>query len=113
MMATGVITRFTIALNYAALSYDVYMILLSMPSITEGNEGKLRQLLKTDKNILWAVKTIGRYNLILYVCAKDSDRLHETLTSLRVSFASEIKNYETLLAYEEHKYTYFPENVPL
>jgi len=113
LVQSGVITRFIIALNYAALSYDVYMILLSMPSISEENEPKLRQILKTDKNILWAVKTVGRYNLILYVCANDSDRLHETLTTLRVNFASEIKNYETLLAYEEHKYTYFAENMPL
>lgn len=109
MISNKVILDFIPVINYAALSYNIYAILLNIHGLTEKKEATLKQFLNTDENILWAVKTIGRYNIMIYVCTKNSESLHRTLNDLRSYFPEDIKNYETLIAYEEYKYTYFPD----
>ncbi|MDI6737200.1 MAG: hypothetical protein QME12_01650 [Nanoarchaeota archaeon] len=46
---------------------------------------------------------------MLYVCVKNNDELHETISSLRAYLPNDIRSYEPLIAYEEFHYTYFPE----
>jgi len=58
---------------------------------------------------LWAVKTIGNYNVMIYLAVDKPEDLHDTLNKIRSTFANRIKSYKTLIAYEEYKYTYFPE----
>jgi DNA-binding Lrp family transcriptional regulator len=109
MVNSGLIKAFIPVINYAALSYNVYAILLNLQGLTNEKEKTLNQFLNTDENILWAVKAIGRYNILIYIGTKNPDDLHKTLTSLRNYFPKSIRNYETLIAYEEYKYTYFPD----
>ena len=102
----GFIIKYTPAINYYALSYQVYAILLSIDSFYDKTENKLKSFLEKDENVLWAVKTIGRYNTMIYICTEKANQLHETLNHLRTNF--DVKNYKTLIAYKEYKYTYFP-----
>lgn len=94
--------------NYSLLGYTVYAVLMNIHNLSSGKENMLKEFLKTNDNVLWAVKTMGKYNLLMYVCVKKSDELHQTLIDLRYLFSSDIKDYETLIAYEEYVYTYFP-----
>ena len=71
----------------------------------------IRIFLINDPNVLWAVKTIGKYNVVAYVCVNSNEELHRTLIGLRGLFPNQVKDYETLIAYESHKYTYFPDYV--
>ena len=109
MINRGIILGFVPIINYAALSYNIYAVLLNIHGLTDKKEATLKQFLKLNGNILWSVKTIGRYKILSYVCTKNPEDLHKTLIELRSYFPEEIKNYETLIAYEEYKYTYFPD----
>ena len=64
-----------------------------------------------DKNTLWAVKTIGRFNVLIYLLVKSIDELQESVMRLRGLFPKQINHYETLIAYEEYKYIYFPKDL--
>jgi Lrp/AsnC family leucine-responsive transcriptional regulator len=109
MMQQGLILRFVPIVNYSVLGYTIYAILMNINNLGKEKENKLKNFLKGDENVLWAVKTIGRYNLLMYLCTKKSDELHQALIQLKELFSSDIKDYETLIAYEEYKYTYLPE----
>jgi Lrp/AsnC family transcriptional regulator for asnA, asnC and gidA len=113
LMATGIIKKFIPVINYSALGYSNYAFMLNIKGLTDKKEAKLKQILSTDKNILWAVKTIGRYNVLMYVCVPNTEELHKTMMNLRAHFPGELNNYETLIAYEEYKFTYFPECIRL
>ena len=104
----GVIKKFVPVINYASLSYNVYAILLRVNSLKEKEEA-LKNFLQNDKNVLWSVKCVGKYNVLIYVCVHTNEELHETLNELRTHFPENIVDYETLIAYEEYKYTYFPD----
>ena len=77
-------------------------------SLDDKKEKLLEVFLNNDKNILWAVKTIGKFNVLIYVLAKNTKQLQETSLKLRSLFPNQINSYETLILYKEYKYTYFP-----
>jgi len=109
MIKEKLILSFVPIINYSVLGYTTYVVLMDIHNLSKEKEKSLEHFLKGNENILWSVKTIGKYNLLVYVCVKKSDELHQTLMKLREIFSSDIKDYETLIAYEEYKYTYFPE----
>lgn len=105
MISSGIIRRFVPVVNYAALSYSTYVLLLRTNNL---DEKLIKQFIDSDKNIFWAAKTTGKFNLVFYVLTKTTEELHETVNNLRRIFGKGIIAYETLIAYEEYKYTYFP-----
>ena len=108
LINSGIIINFTPVINYASLNYNIYAVLLQINNLKDQKESTLKQFLNSDKNILWAVKTLGKFNVLIYVCVNNTEDLHETLLNLRNYFPNDIKDYETLIAYEEFKYTYYP-----
>jgi len=111
MVNSGVIIKFIPVINYTSLSYNLYTILLNISALDEAKEKTLKNFLTSDRNTLWAVKTIGRFNVLIYLLVKDIDELQETLFKLRSLFPKQINHYETLIAYEEYKYVYFPRDL--
>ncbi|MEK6864009.1 MAG: Lrp/AsnC family transcriptional regulator [Nanoarchaeota archaeon] len=110
MVDEGIIIGFVPIINYSALGYSVYAVLVLINGLSADKESRLKQFINSDGHIIWAVKTVGKHNLLLYVCVKDNDELHETINSLRTYLPNDIRNYEPLIAYEEFHYTYFPES---
>jgi len=111
MINTGVIIKFIPIINYASLGYNLHAVLLSIIGLDKEKEKILINFLSSDKNILWAVKTIGRYNVLIYLLVKNIEDLQETMLNLRSLFPKQINHYETLIAYEEYKYIYFPKDL--
>lgn len=109
MLANGVILEFRPVINFAVLDYAVYCLLVTIQNMTVEKEQKLRQILHDDPHTIWAVKTVGRYNLMLYACVRHPEEFHTTVDALRLHFPGDISTYQALLAYEQYKYTYFSE----
>ncbi len=109
MEKSGFISNYTIALNYYAFNYQVYVILLNVHSLHGETEQKLASFLENDNNVIWAVKTIGKYNVIAYVCTKSINELHETIDKIRRNFGDNLQDHKTLIAYENNKFTYVPD----
>jgi len=95
--------------NYQKIGYKIYTLLANITPINDEKERKIENFLKQDENVLWAVKTIGKYNIIVYICVENEQDLHLTLNGLRNNFGENLVHYETLLAFEEYKYTYVPD----
>jgi DNA-binding Lrp family transcriptional regulator len=113
MVNSEIILKFIPVINYISLDYNLHTLLLNIIGLNEKKEKILKDFLFTDKNILWAVKTIGRFNVLVYLLVKNLGDLHETIINLRSLFPKQINNYESLIAYEEYKYTYFPQELNL
>ncbi|MGV8151024.1 MAG: Lrp/AsnC family transcriptional regulator [Candidatus Woesearchaeota archaeon] len=100
-----ILTRFIPAINYAALGYSFYCVMFNIKS----RDAKFKELILNDDNLLWGIKSIGKYNVLAYLCVSDSSKVHETINRLREKHPGNILDYEILLGYEEYKFTYFPE----
>ena len=111
MVNSGLVQQFVPAINYSLLGYSVYAVLMEVRGLAKEQEILLQEFFQTDKNILWAVKTIGKYNLLFYITTKNPEGVHETIASLCQHFPEQIRSYETFIAYEQYKYTYLPEAI--
>ncbi len=111
MIDSGVIIKFIPVINYTSLDYNLYTMLFNIKGLDENKENILKKFLLSEKNSIFAVKSIGRYNVLIYMLVKNIDELQESILKLRSLFPREMNHYETLIAYEEYKYTYFPKNL--
>jgi len=111
MISSGVIMKFIPVINYTSLDYNLHTLLLNISGLDKEKEKILKDFLYSDKNTLWAVKTIGRYNVLIYLLVKNIGDLQDTVMKLRSLFPKQINHYETLIAYEEYKYIYFPKDL--
>lgn len=111
MIKLGIIVKFVPVINYASLSYNLHTTLLNIEGLNKDKEKILKDFLSKDKNTLWAVKTIGRFNVLIYFLVKNIEDLQESILKLRSLFPKIINHYETLIAYEEYKYIYFPSDL--
>ncbi|MBP7708271.1 Lrp/AsnC family transcriptional regulator [Candidatus Pacearchaeota archaeon] len=107
----GIITNFVPVFNYDALDYNLHAALLKIHPLDKEQDAKLSQFLVNNPNTLWAVKTLGKYNLLVYFLVKNMEEFQETILQLRSLFPKKITNYETLIGYEEYKYIHFPKEI--
>lgn len=105
------ISNYVPAVNYNLINYDVYAVLLSIVNFTQSDESMLQEFLSQNKDVLWAVKTIGKYNLILYICTQKMDEFIKSSDEIRHLLINKIKDYETLINVEEYKYNYLPKGL--
>jgi DNA-binding Lrp family transcriptional regulator len=111
MRESKIINKYIPVVNYNSLDYSMYTALFNISSLDEKKEKKLRELLIADKNALWAVKMIGKFNILAYFLVKNIDELQGSISGIRSLFPGEINHHEVLIAYEEYKYTYFPKGL--
>lgn len=104
-----VILSYLPVINYASLGYSLNALLLSIENLNDRREQLLENFFKTNDNILWAVKTVGRYNVLAYICTQNESDFHNTITSLRNKFPELIKNYKSFSSSKQYKYTYAPD----
>ncbi|MDP2926244.1 MAG: Lrp/AsnC family transcriptional regulator [Nanoarchaeota archaeon] len=111
LINSEIIIKFVPIINYTSLGYSLHTLLLNISSLDEKKEKILRSFLSNNENVLWAVKTIGRFNVLIYLLVKNIEELQETVLKLRSLFPKQINHYEILMAYEEYKYIYFPKEL--
>jgi len=99
------------AVNYNLINYSIYAVLISAPYLTQKEESTLKEFLRNNTYVLWAVKSIGKYNLIIYMCVEKIDDFIRATEDLRNFLIDKIKDYETLINVEEYKYTYLPKGL--
>ncbi|MFA6089164.1 MAG: Lrp/AsnC family transcriptional regulator [Candidatus Woesearchaeota archaeon] len=105
------IIEFRPIINYSALKLSIQALLIRTKSIRKEDEKQLFMFLKEHDNILWATKTFGNWNLLVYAITEHQNDFHKLIDELTLRFPDLIKNYESLFAYQEYKYTFLAKGV--
>lgn len=103
------ILAYSPVVNYSALGYRIHAIVFSMKQFDENREKHVKSFLENNPHVLWAVKTLGRYNVLLYICTKTEEEYHGFLAELRNTFPEQLLRYDSLHAFAEYKYEYVPD----
>ncbi len=111
MIRQNVIIEFRPVINYHALGYSIHAVLFKLQNISEENEKIFCEFIRQQPNVLWATNTLGKWNVLLYLLTKNQEEFHDTIIEIRKQFPDIIRSYDTLIAYQEYKYTYFPEGI--
>ena len=66
------------------------------------------EFLRQHPQILRAVKTLGGWDLLLYIAVDHPSQYHTIIKDIKRTFATIIKHYDAWIAYKEHIYTPMP-----
>ena len=96
-----VIHNFTTKINYSKLGKHMYTLVLIMKVFGAEEEARIQDFIDENPDVGGAKKTIGHWNVMLNVFAKDQTEFQEVLTKLKVVLGSSLKDYDVLMAYKE------------
>ena len=107
LVNSGYIVNFRPAINYNALGLSIETVMLK--TTNEGDKDEFERYLRGNDNILWAAKTFGAFDYVIYVISEDLSEFHETFEKLKGKFGNMMRDYELLFAYSQEKYSFMAE----
>ncbi|HVY01897.1 MAG TPA: Lrp/AsnC family transcriptional regulator [Candidatus Nanoarchaeia archaeon] len=106
---SGVIISYSPVINYSALGYRVHALMFSIKQFNSDRENMIKRFMESNPHVLWAVKTLGRYDVLLYLCTESEEDFHSFISELRKLFPEQLLRYDSLHAFAEYKYLYAPD----
>ena len=79
-----------------------------MKIFDQKTEWKFKEFCNNHPYIIKAQKTLGGWDLILFIVSDTLENFHTTIKDLKNLFSDSIKHYETWVAYKEHYFQNFP-----
>lgn len=109
MEKSGLVVSYSPVINYSALGYRVHALMFSIKQFNSERENIIKKFMENNPHVLWAVKTLGRYDILLYLCTESEEEYHSFITELRNLFPEQLLRYDSLHAFAEYKYSYAPD----
>ncbi|NQV91648.1 Lrp/AsnC family transcriptional regulator [Candidatus Woesearchaeota archaeon] len=106
----GYIIQYRPVVNYSVLGFSINSLLIK----TNHNPDAIKEFeagIKKHDAVLWAAKTFGYYNYIVYAITKDLEEFHDVINGMKENFSNSIKTYEILFAFKELKYNFMADNM--
>ncbi|MBR9699723.1 AsnC family transcriptional regulator [Candidatus Woesearchaeota archaeon] len=108
MFNSGIIYRYTVVLDFLKLGYTWYTFALRMKVFDKKDQSRFRMFVRQHPQIIKAVKTLGNWDLLVYVIASTPKEFHTTIKDIKKEFSSTIRRYATFVAYKEHVFRPLP-----
>lgn len=108
MKSEHVIQGARIVLDRNKFGYLTYKVLVKIDSFEENEVRRFIRYLTQHPNIIDIDLCMGEWNIELDVEIENYRAFHELMIQLRTEFSRLIKNYDSLLVFAEHTYTYYP-----
>jgi len=109
MEENGVIKGYTSMFNLSTLGYHLYTFAIQVKELTPDEEKKFDRFVNSHPQVIRAVKTMGMWDLMLYITAETPKAFHTTVKELKDHFSSVMRTYQTWVSYKEHCYNPFPQ----
>jgi len=101
MIECGIINRFAAVINISRINYIFYVFIVNMKYINSNDQIRLKNLVETNQNVIEILKTIGNYDLIISIAVESPHQLHIIIKDFKMQFVHTIKNYLTLVTFQE------------
>jgi DNA-binding Lrp family transcriptional regulator len=111
LIKSGIINQFKPSINYEALGYGWYQILIHTKNLSEKEEKDFLATLRTIKGITYILKCIGKWNFEIIMNVQDNWKFRESLLELRTKLSDYILSYDTLIVFRNYKRQTLPEGV--
>jgi DNA-binding Lrp family transcriptional regulator len=108
LLKAGAILGFRPSLNLLALGFQYYKVFFRMQNLTAKREKELFRYFGQHPNITYVTRSIGASNIEIEVEIEDALKFNALLMDLRKQFADIVRDYDSLLIYEEYKHGHMP-----
>ncbi|MEK6816229.1 MAG: Lrp/AsnC family transcriptional regulator, partial [Nanoarchaeota archaeon] len=103
-----VINGFRMKLDISKLGIQWHLLFIKLQPIDEKMKKRFLNYILQQKEIYYLTSTIGNYDLIVDLQVTSSTDIRNLIFELRDKFPEVIKNFETILIFNEYKISYLP-----
>ncbi len=108
MEQNGLILGYRLAIHPSSIGYESYMIFLGIHNLQSEREIELQNFVRSNPNVTYIVKHIGRWRIGIEVEVKNRIEFQEILVAIRDRFGEIISEFETFPIFKDHAINYFP-----
>jgi DNA-binding Lrp family transcriptional regulator len=102
----NVVQAFRPIINTPMLGYQYYNVLFRLQRFE--NLEEIFAYFKQHPNVIYFVKYLGTHDIGIDLEVKGPEELRTVLRRIKDTFSEDIESYDTVLVYQEHKLSYFP-----
>ena len=96
-------------INKQLIGYEYHKVLLNIKFNSKSGERRFYSYLRNESNIIDVVRMMGTWNFELDIDVRNALEFHNIMIRLKNNFSRNIRSYESLLIFKEHKYNFFPQ----
>ncbi len=111
MRNASIIKQFTAVINFNKLNLNYYYVFLKLNQMTKTIENKLLEFLKSQKQVVFIGKNVGKFTFNVDVVVHSPIELKDFFVRLRSEFGEIVESRESLLMFEQRKNNYVPKGV--
>ncbi|MBU0907238.1 MAG: Lrp/AsnC family transcriptional regulator [Nanoarchaeota archaeon] len=104
-----IIESFKPKIEINKLGYQWHLLLIQFSAANEKRRKEFVEFCSSNKKVYYATQTIGNYNLMLDLHVHSTEDFKKTLFELKEKFSDVIKNYDSMIIFDEYKIDYFTE----
>jgi Lrp/AsnC family transcriptional regulator, leucine-responsive regulatory protein len=109
LIKNKVITGFKPQLSISKLGYQWHLLLIQLKIVDEKRKKEFMMFCKHHPRIYYITNSIGTYNVMLDIHVNNVEEYRETLLDIKDKFSDIIRDYESIIVFEEYKISYLPE----
>lgn len=111
MRKSGIIQGFKPLIHLKNTPYSGYKALIKFQNITEVKEKKIINYVKTNVNVVGAIKLIGLWDFEIEFEVEAKEQMLQLTRNIRDKFKDVIKEFEVIPLFHEYKYNFFPRDM--
>ncbi|TAL47148.1 Lrp/AsnC family transcriptional regulator [archaeon] len=108
MREKKVIEGFFTWINSQSYGFQNYELMLALKNMSKTEENKFYGFCKQHPNIVYAMKTVGKWDYELGIEVPNQERYQEVLSEIRENFSEFITNMEFVTIFKHIKYNLYP-----
>lgn len=108
---SGVIQGFKPLIHLENTPYASYKALIKFQNITEKREKEIIAYLKSNLNVVGAIKLVGSWDFEVEFEVQTKDEMLELTRDIRDKFKDIINEFEVLSLFHEYRYNFFPKEL--
>ncbi|MBI5391122.1 winged helix-turn-helix transcriptional regulator [Candidatus Woesearchaeota archaeon] len=110
---SGLIDRFTILCNETKIGLHWQTVAVQIRYLDQQHEMKLKAFVLDHPYIIRCVRTIGTWDLLMYIAADTNARFHSTAKEIKKLLSIPLKSQQAWAAYKEECFINFPRVIQL
>ena len=108
LVKQGIIRKFTLQVNYSLMKYHWYTFSVETKMFDKKSEKAFLVFLEDNKSIMRSAKTLGGWDILLYILVENPGEFHRMVKDIKMTFAPIVRNYQTWIAFKEYLFNPFP-----
>jgi len=105
---TLIIQNYMVLPDFSLLNQTSYKVMFALRNLTEEKERELREYSKTQPNIWFHSKSLGKWDLEINMDVDNANQFRKIMMEIKSRFSDIIKEYHTLQVSKVHKFNFYP-----